>query len=167
MLNIAILGNCQSTSLYHYFERSPFINVTALLDINCQDTHEFEVAKQKVLVERNLDFVISQPLSQNFGELASDNLRKIYQDRFLGLTNIFFTGLHPDLSYFGSFGTRVESPLSDYHSKLALLAFAKQLSVEECLALYNHDIYEKMGYFQAFHNSKDELLKRDEGNEIR
>lgn len=85
MINIAIIGNCQSTSLFHYFERSRDVNVIALLDINCQGTEKFELAKQKVLrCESEIDFVISQPLSGNFGELSSENLRSIYKDRFLG-----------------------------------------------------------------------------------
>lgn len=168
MINIAIIGNCQSTSLFHYFERNPQVNVSALLDVNCQGTEQFELAKQKVLsLEKEFDFIISQPLSESFSELSTNNLREIYGDRFLGLTNIFFAGLHPDLSYFGSFGMRIVSPLGDYHSKLALTAFAKQMSVEQCLELYNASIYEKMGYFQAFENSKSELLSRDEQNEIK
>lgn len=168
MLNIAIIGNCQSTSLFHYFERSREVDVVALLDINCQGTEQFELAKQKLLHSDGLfDFVVSQPLGDSFADISTDNLRHIYKDRFLGLTNIFFTGLHPDLSYFGSFGMRVLSPLGDYHSKLALTAFAKQMSLEQCLELYNKNVYETMGYFQAFENSKNELLLRDHKNEIK
>lgn len=168
MINIAIIGNCQSTSLFHYFERCPKVNVVALLDVNCQGTEKFELSKQKLLhSDGEFDFVISQPLSDNFSEISTENLRSIYKDRFLGLTNIFFTGLHPDLSYFGGFGERIVSPLGDYHSKLALTAFAKQRSVEQCLEMYNYETYDKMGYFQAFINSKNELISRDDDNEIK
>lgn len=168
MLKIAIVGNCQSTSLFHYFERSEYVHVNALLDVNYQGTESFENAKNKLLNECHLiDFVISQPIGDSFGEISSSNLKNIYKDRFLSLTNIYFTGLHPDLSYFGNFGTRVQSPLGDYHSKLALTAFAKQMSVQECLQLYNFDIYNKMGYLDSFKNSKYELLSRDESNDIK
>ncbi|WP_151711033.1 WcbI family polysaccharide biosynthesis putative acetyltransferase [Acinetobacter brisouii] len=140
MKKIALIGNCQSTALSNFFKRVNGIEVVSLLDINCQGTPDFERDKYRLLNSNDIDFVLSQPLSDSFNNLSSSFLREKFKDRFISYTNIFFTGLHPDLSYFGSFNQRINSPLGDYHSKLALTAFAKNMSITECLDLYCQEV---------------------------
>lgn len=167
MINIALIGNCQSTAISKALLRSNLVTVKYVLDINCISTEEFQKSKHSLLKNKDIDCIITQNLSDNFDDLSTDNLKSIFKEKILTLTNIYFTGLHPDLSYFGSFGNRFFSPLGDYHSKIALMCFSKQIKKEECIELFTDDIYRKLYYFDSYKNSKIELLKRDENLDIK
>jgi hypothetical protein len=130
--------------------------------------HEsFQRSSVSIKNRENIHVVLSQPMSDDFGDISSSTLQKIYGDSFFSFTNIYFHGLHPDLTYYGSFRRRIQSPLGDYHSKLTVMSFVKQKTVEQCLAMFRSNIYEKMGYLDLFKSSSDELIKRDESNGIK
>ena len=167
-MKVAIIGNCQSQALANCFERSGLVTVSAVLDVNMGWTEEYKHAEWAVANKTlDLDYVLTQPISQNFPGIATTRLKEIYGDRLLTYTNIFFEGLHPDITYFGSFGERVASPLGDYHSRIALMAYFKDLSAEDAIGLYQHDIYEKLGYFRRFDESKAALEQRDQDIDIK
>ena len=80
---------------------------------------------------------------------------------------MYFTGYHPDLTYFGDRGVRLQSAMGDYNSRIALIGYIQGLSIEETLPLFNERNYEKLNYFDQFDTSKMELIRRDEANEVR
>ena len=117
----------------------------------------------KIYNKTGIDHLLSQPMSDEFDDVSSKRLKAHYQSRFANYTNIYFSGLHPDLTYFGGFGQRVTSPLGDYHSRIILACFFQGRSVRECLAAFNGGVYEKLGYFLQFEHSLAELARRGRG----
>jgi hypothetical protein len=166
MTRIAVIGNCQATALYSYLRRIKGIEVAAVLDVNERGSDGYAVALQRVETRDGIDLVFSQPLSDNLDEIATSKLQGRYGENFVSFTNIYFLGVFPDLSYFGGFGKRFQSPLQDYHSKLALVGFLKGLTLEDTLALYRPRIYEQMHYFEAYASSMKELRGRDAAIDI-
>jgi len=167
-VRIAVIGNCQSQPVSSCLERSGLVNVAATLDINQMDTEYWKHAEWAVTHDTlQLDYVLTQPLSLNWGNVATEKLRNIYGDRLLTMTNIFFEGLHPDSTDFGAFGERVESPLGDYHSRLGLIGYLRGLTVTETLSFYRKDIYRKMGYFDKYNESAENLKVRDKTIDIK
>ena len=89
--------------------------------------HSFHKAAHLDLV----DFCFSQPLSDNFGDIRSERLRKKYGSRFRQYTNLYFTGYHPDLTYYGDRGVRLQSAMGDYNSRIALISYLQGVSIDE------------------------------------
>lgn len=167
ILKIAIVGNCQSTALASIIYRSIGVKVEIIVDINASGTEAYKHAHWAVSNEDKVDFCFSQPLSDEFGAISSNQLRKKYGARYKQFTNLYFTGFHPDLTYFGSRAVRLQSALGDYHSRIALIGYIKGMSVSKTLDLFNFTSYERLEYFSNFDKSKIELLNRDEKNDVK
>lgn len=166
-MRIALVGNCQTSALRGIFDRSTDIEVVAVADVNFRGSPAFEQDVRTIATGGDFDFVLSQPMGDDFGGISSTALKKTYGSRFKQFTNVYFSGLHPDLSYFGSFGQRIASPLGDYHSKVALMCYAKGIAPDQCVRMFTQKTYEALHYFHLYENSSNEMLKRDENNDIR
>jgi hypothetical protein len=59
-------------------------------------------------------------------------------------------------------GQRIQSPVGDYHSKLCLYSFMHGKTTNQCIELFNDDIYKRIGYYDEWQISADILLKRDD-----
>jgi hypothetical protein len=83
------------------------------------------------------------------------------------ISNIYFAGLHPDLCYIAGPGDQVvQGPLGDYHSRLALYAFLKNMSETAAASLFRNDVYEGLGYYHTYATSLTELVRRDAGVDV-
>lgn len=164
---VAVIGNCQSSALKSIFRRIEGVRVVLSADINLEGSQDYSDACHKIINEDHLDFCLSQPLSDNFAGLSSANLSSKYGSRFFKFTNIYFSGFHPDLIYYGARGLRVQSAMGDYNSKIGLICYLKGISPSEAVGHFNFDNFRRLSYFDSYENSKAELLKRDEENEIR
>jgi hypothetical protein len=112
---------------------------------------------------RSYDVIVTLPLSDEFGPLATDRIRETFPDTpIVTIANIYFSGLHPDLTYIGGMARRVVGPIGDYHSKIALIAYLRGLSVNRAIALFGDATYKKLGYYNAWQTSMDELRSREE-----
>ena len=167
MVHIALVGNCQASALSAVLKHSTAIDCRHVLDVNGRGSKYVADVVFKIYNKTGIDHLLSQPMSDEFDDVSSKRLKAHYQSRFANYTNIYFSGLHPDLTYFGGFGQRVTSPLGDYHSRIILACFFQGRSVRECLAAFNGGVYEKLGYFLQFEHSLAELARRDEGSQIK
>ena len=108
------------------------------------------------------DLVLAIPLSAEFGPLATTRIRETFAGRHvLGISNIFFGGLHPDLTYLGALGRRIRGPLGDYHSRLAVHGFMAGLDVVQTVALFREEIFAALGFREAYAASLTELRERE------
>lgn len=73
---------------------------------------------------------------------------------------ISFAAFHPDCISVGDDEVHapIFGPLGVYHSALALFAFRKGLSLDEANALFNHNVFEALGYFDIWNDASAELL---------
>ena len=79
---------------------------------------------------------------------------------------VSFDGYHPDLCYISAGHRLVSGPLHDYHSLLALAAYRHGFSATETLDLFNAQVYERSGYFDAWIPARDRLLGVFQGQGI-
>lgn len=108
-------------------------------------------------------FVLSFSLSEEFGKFSRSRIEETFHPTpVMFITNLYFSGLHPDVTYLGGLGTRLAGPTGDYHSKIAAAGFASGLTVNEIIKLYSHDIYNYLGYYDEFNQSIEALKLRDD-----
>jgi hypothetical protein len=158
-----IISNCQCLPLAYTLTRlcsdtvfEPWGVHILPADKRAQLIGEFvEASKEKY------DFILSIPLEEEFGDLSSSRIQSSFDQPVISISNIYFSGLHPDLTYIGGFANRVLGPLGDYHSKIALYAFVNEMPMQDALRLYSDVSYSKIGYYEEFATSFAELKRRD------
>ncbi len=165
-----VISNCQC---------APLANA---LTVNCHDTrfdyfgvhvlppHEREDALTE-LVRRGrteCDVIIAIPLSEEWGVISAPRLRETFAGKLvIFVSNIYFAGWHPDLTYIGGMAQRVAGPLGEYHSKLALFGFLNNLGIRRTIGLFRDEVYEPAGYYETYARSFSELRHRDQQVEYR
>ena len=164
---IALIGNCQSSALASVLYRVKGIKIELVVDINAQGSEAYKHAHHAAAHGDVVDFCFSQPLSETFGDIRSERLRRKYGSRFRQFTNLYFSGYHPDLTYYGDRSVRLQSAMGDYNSRITLICYLRGLKIDETVERFNDEIYRKLGYYTQFEVSRDELLQRDEENDVR
>jgi hypothetical protein len=162
-----IIANCHCLPLA---EALPFIG----RGIEKSDFIDVNFATQPHMVEK-IDLIHSDPswrvlsftLSANFERLETSSLKQTLGDRLTTFTNTYFSGLHPDITYVGGMGQRVASAIGDYHSKIVLASYATGRTEDDCLRLFNGGAYEKLGYYQEYALSAQNLLERDAACDVK
>ncbi len=168
-MKIAVIANCQTQAISNYLRI-----ITGCKDIVNVPVHMFgselyltALEKLQTVVDDETGIVFTFNLSQRFGELETAKLKAVSKAKVFSITNLYFSGFHPDITYLGGMGQRVQSPLGDLHSKTILAAYTEGLSAQEAITSFNSDTFEKLGFFEEFDKSKTELFTRDEASDIK
>jgi hypothetical protein len=132
------------------------------------DARARTIAEFVAKTRQDYDLIVSIPLSNDYLDLSSARLRETFDGiPVVTISNIYFAGLHPDLCYIAGPGDRiVQGPLGDYHSRLALYAFLKGMSETEAASLFRNDVYERLGFYNVYATSLNELIRRDAGIDV-
>jgi hypothetical protein len=165
-MNIILIGNCQIQPIGDGLRLAPEIKNIYPIPVHLMNSVHYVNAINTIKKSNDEKYVILQfdNLISKV-DLGSDILSRV--DKKLSFTQLYFGGLHPDITYFGQLGKRILSPLGDYHSKICLLSFMKGYSEEECIKLYNYKIYERLNFFSIWESSEDELCLRDQKVDIK
>lgn len=165
--SVKLVANCHCLPLADAFALCVPGVRTDFIDVNFAQAAD-NLSKIAGLAASEAEIIFTQLISEKLGSVATDVLRhRLGASSVVTFTNIHFTGLHPDITYLGVMGQRLQSFLGDYHSKLVLFSYASQRSLDDCLALFTGSTYERIGYFAAFDQSADELLARDAALDVR
>ncbi|MDC7682866.1 WcbI family polysaccharide biosynthesis putative acetyltransferase [Asticcacaulis sp. BYS171W] len=166
--NILIISNCQVQLLKHCLsavcENADFDTIP----VHVYTPDEREKVFSEVIASRDhYDLVLSIALSDDFGALSRDAIAATFHPvPVITISNLVFTGLHPDITYIGGLSARTPGPLGDYHSRLALLGYLMGLEPAQTEKLYRAEVYHQLGYFNAFQESLEEMRRRDETTDI-
>lgn len=107
---------------------------------------------------RAADIVFALPLEAKFGDLSFDRIHRLGPKVQL-VPHVVFAAFHPDITYLErSDETRVQTPMTDYNSTIAIAAYLLGLDVERTLRLYNAYTYQAVGHFDLVENSARSLL---------
>jgi hypothetical protein len=164
-MNIILIGNCQVQPIGDGLALCPEVENIYSVPIHLAKSASYNSVIDKIQQSKCKNYTILQfdnLLSKvDLGDEVLSRVEKIYS-----FTQIYFWGLHPDITYFGALGKRILSPLGDYHSKICLLAYMKGYSLENCIKLFNQKTYERLNYFDLWDTSSDELRLRDKKVDI-
>ena len=164
--SIALIGNCNASALARCLRTSPKLFTRWVADINFATAPTFRIALAAMMAG-DADTVVSVRFGGDHPSVETEMLRRTCRATFRTVTNVFLSGLHPDITFLGSSGRRLQSPTTDYHSKIVLMAYLRGESPAACVDLFNQDVYHRLGYFDEFERSAAELRRRDEDMDIR
>ena len=164
---IKIVANCHCLPLADAFALCMPGASTDFIDINFAQTPDMQARTAQLMSAPAGQIVYTQPLSDRFGELGTDSLRqRLGAASVVTFTNIHFTGMHPDITYLGQMGARLQSFFGDYHSKLVLFCHVSGRSVADCIRMFTGTTYHKLGYLEAFRLSSEELIGREKDIDV-
>jgi hypothetical protein len=143
-MKILVLGNCQARSLAAALAYLTGAETTHLVSATIADEAAAEAARDSL---PTYDLVLSQP-HKRFRALRPKIVER-YATRSCFYPRFWFTGLHPD-----AIAVVDEPGFSDqfggWHSTLALAAFVRGLTPAEAQALFNDEVFEALGYYEAY-----------------
>ncbi|QYK43096.1 MAG: hypothetical protein KF887_08375 [Paracoccaceae bacterium] len=159
-----VISNCQAAPLAQmlgYFCRDMQFTAFSVNQTN-EANRAARIAELLAGPGSGADVVLSVPLSAEFGALSRPQIAGTFAGRpVLLIHNIYFAGLHPDLTYVGGMGQRVQGPMGDYHSRIVALSVAQGLPPETARALFRPEVYRALGYNRAFAASLAEFRERE------
>jgi hypothetical protein len=159
-----VISNCQAQPLKHIlslFCRGIRFDGFGVHLLNPKIRSE-EIDRFVATAANSYDVVLSVQLSDDFGPLSTTGIRDAFPGRVIAtIPNFYFSGLHPDLTYVGGLGRRITGPLSDYHSKVAILGYVAGFSVDQTVRLFCDDNFQKLGFYEEYSRSMTELARRD------
>ena len=164
---IMVIANCQAPVLARAMELlNPDIAATSLVIHQAKREKAAEYRQAMATSDAVLHFSVSPKFV--LPELAETRSSGGRDGRLYSITNLYFSGLHPDFCTVGKLHHRVRGPFGEYHSRLIIGGYRLGLSVEDTTAMIaDADLQEQLGYRADFDQSADELIRRDEGLDIR
>lgn len=113
-------------------------------------------------VKHTYDLVLTIPLSDQYLDLSTNRVRATFSGLpIVFISNIVFSGFHPDLCYIFEGNRVVQGALGDYHSRVALYGFLKGMDEKSTALLFSESVFEQIGYFEEYNKSLNELTRRD------
>ncbi|WP_157775112.1 GSCFA domain-containing protein [Hartmannibacter diazotrophicus] len=78
------------------------------------------------------------------------------------IPTLYFPGFHPDITYAETEGRFIQSPMSDYNSSIILYGWINGFSAKKIEALFNHSVFERLGFYD-YYDQSIERLREDSG----
>lgn len=166
-MKIVVAGNCQAMPL-----KRVLLDVLDDAEVSAYTIHSAndKIGKKFTNEIKKADLVLSFKISDRFRlkDFRPDVVRTNAEDRFKSITNLFFSGYHPDYSYVNDeLGQRVIGVLGDYHSRICIIGCLLGIPSNSIVAaMVSKDVGSELGYSLAFSRSLRELTTRDEGIDI-
>lgn len=154
---IAVIGNCQADVILKFIKLlRPELQLTKFTHADALNEKNRE--KNENILEES-DIIFSNPFrSDKFGRFSYNYLKS--KDNSYFFQPFSFPAFHPDCVYIGiKQALPKSSPVGDYSSSIAVYSFLHGLSVEETLQMYNHDVYQELGFFDIWAPSRKSLLE--------
>jgi hypothetical protein len=167
-MKILLIANCHVEPIGWFLSSHHEVEKILTIPIHLAGTKRFEQYQNEFtnFYDPNEYVVLTFHNNDSYGKFSFKEL-SLLNSRVYTITNLFFSGLHPDITYCGGSGRRIQSPLGDYHSKIILYSYLTNKSTDNCIKSFNQKFYEEFKYFDEYDNSSNELIRRDAINSIK
>ncbi len=166
MKRIVVIANCQCLPISDAFSLCARGVESDFIDVNFIDHPNTSTKIDRLLSNPSDYIVLSFNISEKIPRVSTAELKPIFGDRLVTFSNLYFAGLHPDITYIGSMGNRMVGFFGDYHSMIISTAYAEGYSAEDAQKLFVGATYQKLGYFERFQASTDEMRARDRNCDV-
>ena len=109
----------------------------------------------------NYDYVFSHEFPSGHLKNGGINELRAVSSKLILFPAITFQAFHPDLIYLldeTQNYAQLHGPLGPYQSALGVFAYRKGLSLEQANALFNHNVFEAVGYLNMWDSAANELI---------
>ncbi len=156
-MKISVIANCQSSPVASLLNLSSdaveICRVPPVHTIPPEDRDEIAASLSAV------DVVVHQPISDRFGALSSEALKKRYPHKqFLSFPSIFFGGFTPQVIVLRDNGKPLKGPLGDYHDRRIIDAYLAGSSVKRAAESIEDD---DQTYEENFQEALEESSSRE------
>lgn len=131
-MKIVFLGNCQARPLADLVQTlSDEITVTKVGIVHLlKDTNEPEFHD----AFHDADFIVAQQVAENYPckFITGKRLAQTHGAKLVPIVNLYYSGYHPDLTYFRLETGTLKGPVGEYHFKSIANSWAAGESVEAC-----------------------------------
>lgn len=170
MHRLGIFGNCQAQAMEGMLAAHPELT-NRFEVVPIKPVHEMSEAEKTGLagVVETLDVFVCQPVSRDYGAIASDYLEGFTRGDTLRFPSMWFSGHIPDAAYFrNEAGAKVGLPEIDYHSRIIAKCFADGRSVNHAVRMFTDPaaIPESV-VSRHYDETMGELLRRENECEIK
>ena len=149
MTKITVLANCQAGPLGALLRQA---NQSVEI-LNAPRVHQLQNGNDQIALDcvKKAEIVLHQPLSDRFGALETDELRRSFPEKhFVSFPSIFFGGLFPQLVYLRlPKGGTLKGPLTDYHDSKIVGSFLNDETVDQCLDRMMTTTPEEIAQYEA------------------
>ena len=164
-MKILLLGNCQMNGISRSINSLLGDNTAIAVRANAMPSiisgrEEIRILDPDIneLILTS-DFIITQ--SENHANYLTKKFPDIHTKISL-IPSIYYSGYHPDMVHIDNRLTqkRLNGPLGNCHSSIALWSWFNDLNINSTLELYSESVYEGLGFFDYHQISIKSLLKR-------
>ena len=164
---LLIIANCQAPILARFMNAiAPGVRASYIVAQGA----DVDKASKYMQRMRNSDAILHFDISDSFfcKELTTSFIKSEFPDKSHVITNIYFSGLHPDATYVGRMNKRLQGPFGDYHSKICIAGFELGLPAQTIADIvFSEDAFQSLGYGEEFHSSAETLRARDARADIK
>ncbi|WP_298636803.1 WcbI family polysaccharide biosynthesis putative acetyltransferase [uncultured Umboniibacter sp.] len=154
---LIIIGNCQAEPLAKILQaKNPFIRITKVIT-----AHTYKHDPQLDALIRRVDHIITQPLADKFGNIATNTLKQAHPNKVTTFLNLHFNGFHSDWSYLNTPKGRLHGPMGEYHNVTIVEGFQQGLTQAETLKRLSSREYNTARYQHAAKASLATLKERE------
>jgi hypothetical protein len=164
-----VISNCQCLPISSWLTALSAETMFDFWGVHLIAPAEREIAITQFVTKakKEYDLIICIPLTDDFLELSTARIHDTFGGiPLITISNIYFSGLHPDLTYVGGLAQRILGPLGDYHSRLALFGFLRGWTPVETAALFCGSVYRDIGYYDEYAVSMAEMKERDKAVDV-
>ena len=158
-VKLAFIGNCQIQTWAYLCDMLLADAEVRSFDFSLRSSRE--AANQEHFFSRlhEVDWILVQP--NVFPYARIEVLRERHGAKVFGMSNFYFRGFFPDTCYVGAFGQRLDQPTA-YNSLVVLESFLAGYSQEEAVRAFNPDNYMRLGLYDGWLSSIEEMVHRDQ-----
>jgi len=162
-LKLAFIGNCQVQTYEALARRMLPQCEVATLDFSERASRDEAMRRDFTAKLDPFDHIFLH--TNAFSYSGEEHLEPLYADRLCRIANFYFRGLHPDSCYVGDFEHRFDRPTA-VNSLIVLDAFKRGLPEEAAVDAFNPQNYARLGLFDAWRTSIEEMRRRDRQVEL-
>jgi hypothetical protein len=151
-VRVAVVGNCAAPGLARAIQALSPDAFVQHFSINEIHFLESSIIKD---IFKGFDVSLSVAEISSYATL-NEEVSKIGRTHLW--PSIVFTGYHPDIMYLDFDGRAATSHFGPYHSRIAAVAYATELSVEDTAERFNALTFGRLGYFDAYALGKNQFL---------
>lgn len=156
---VVVVGNCQAAPFAHCLRMlNPSLDVQVATLVQCRETG----GQRRALANLHAaDVIFRQPGVERVFRRVGVECPSTTFTNLVSYPRVTFHAFHPDFFLLrDQDGKFVRSACSNYHSFIAISAFANGLPEERTLRLFNSFMYARLGYLVKFAPWKNVLLSR-------